>query len=150
MVLLNPIPLAQLSNVSRSLCKASLPSGRSTLQASLVSSANLLRVHSIPSSRSSIKILKRTGPSTDPWGMARSWPWMSERLCPVLSSKNRAARAHRKRDKSLISLSSTLSSLFPPFYPCRPEDHKSLPGVLLAALALWGRQLGFWWNVFNR
>jgi len=34
----------------------------------LVSSANLLRVHSMPSSRSSIKILKRTGPSTDPWG----------------------------------------------------------------------------------
>jgi len=62
LILLNPIPLAsaQLSNLSRSLCKASVPSGRSTLPASLVSSANLLRVHSIPSSRSSVKILKRT------------------------------------------------------------------------------------------
>ena len=34
-----------------------------------VSSANLLRrVHPIPSSRSLIKILNRTGPQTEPWG----------------------------------------------------------------------------------
>ncbi|KAK4829606.1 hypothetical protein QYF61_005706, partial [Mycteria americana] len=40
----------------------------STLPHELVSSANLLRVHSIPSSRSLIKILNRTGPNTEPWG----------------------------------------------------------------------------------
>jgi len=34
----------------------------------VVSSANLLRVHSVPSSRSLMKMLNRTGPSTDPWG----------------------------------------------------------------------------------
>ncbi|KAK4817624.1 LOW QUALITY PROTEIN: hypothetical protein QYF61_021527, partial [Mycteria americana] len=47
---------------------AFLPSSRSTLPHNLVSSANLLRVHSIPLSRSLIKILNRTGPSTEPWG----------------------------------------------------------------------------------
>ncbi|KAK4809169.1 hypothetical protein QYF61_006427 [Mycteria americana] len=41
---------------------------RSTLPPSLVSSANGLRVHSIPSSRSLIKTLNRTGPNTEPWG----------------------------------------------------------------------------------
>ncbi|KAK4813748.1 LOW QUALITY PROTEIN: hypothetical protein QYF61_023684 [Mycteria americana] len=45
-----------------------LPSSRSTLPPKLVSSANLLRVHSIPSSRSLIKILNKTGPKTEPWG----------------------------------------------------------------------------------
>jgi len=38
-----------------------------------VSPANLLRVHSMPSSRSSVRILKRTGPSTDPWGTPCHW-----------------------------------------------------------------------------
>jgi len=33
-----------------------------------VSSANLLRVHSIPSLMSLIEMLKSTGPKTDPWG----------------------------------------------------------------------------------
>jgi len=68
--LLNVIPFtsAQRSNLSRSLWGASLPSGRSTLPPSLVSSANLLKVHSIPLSRSSVKILNKTCPSTDPWG----------------------------------------------------------------------------------
>jgi len=33
-----------------------------------VSSANLLRVHSNSSSRSLMKKLNKTGPSTDPWG----------------------------------------------------------------------------------
>ncbi|KAK4826053.1 hypothetical protein QYF61_004168 [Mycteria americana] len=42
----------------------------STLPHNLVSSANLLRVHSIPSSRSLIKILNRTGPNSEPWGTA--------------------------------------------------------------------------------
>ena len=52
LVLLNLIPLAS-AQLFRSLCRALLPSGRSTLPASLVSSANLLSVHSVPSSRSS-------------------------------------------------------------------------------------------------
>lgn len=34
----------------------------------MVSSANFLRVHLIPSPKSSIKILNRTGHSTEPWG----------------------------------------------------------------------------------
>jgi len=41
---------------------------RPTLPPNLVSSANLLRVHSMPLSRSSVKTLNRTGPSTNPWG----------------------------------------------------------------------------------
>ncbi|KAK4827727.1 LOW QUALITY PROTEIN: hypothetical protein QYF61_021155 [Mycteria americana] len=47
---------------------AFLPSSRSTLPHDLVSSANLLRVNSIPSSRSLIKMLNRTGPNAEPWG----------------------------------------------------------------------------------
>ncbi|KAK4828429.1 LOW QUALITY PROTEIN: hypothetical protein QYF61_026525 [Mycteria americana] len=47
---------------------AFLPSSRSTLPHNLVSSANLLRARSIPSSRSLIKILNKTGPKTEPWG----------------------------------------------------------------------------------
>ena len=33
----------------------------------MVSSANLLRMHSVPSSRSLIKIINKTGPKTEPW-----------------------------------------------------------------------------------
>ena len=47
---------------------AAQPSGVSTTPPSLVSSANLLRVHSNSSSRSLMKKLNKTGPSTDPWG----------------------------------------------------------------------------------
>ncbi|KAK4826427.1 hypothetical protein QYF61_008960 [Mycteria americana] len=57
-----------LSSLSRSLCRAFLPSSRSTLPHNLVSSASLLRVHLIPSSRSLIKISNKTGPKTEPWG----------------------------------------------------------------------------------
>lgn len=46
---------AHQSSLSRSLCRAFLISGRLTLPVHLVLSANLLSVHSIPSSRSSIK-----------------------------------------------------------------------------------------------
>ena len=60
--------IALCSNLSRSLWRAFLPLNRLTLLANLVSSANLLRVHSIPSSRSSIKILNKMGSSTNPWG----------------------------------------------------------------------------------
>ncbi|KAK4825193.1 hypothetical protein QYF61_025121 [Mycteria americana] len=62
------LALAHRSSLSRSLCRAFLPSSRSTLPHNLVSSANLLRVHSIPSSRSLIKLLNRTGPKTEPCG----------------------------------------------------------------------------------
>jgi len=44
------------------------PSGMSATPPSFVSSANLLRVHSIPSSRSSTKTLNQIRVSTDPWG----------------------------------------------------------------------------------
>ena len=57
----------QLSSLSTSLRRASLPSGTWTLPANLVSPANFLRLRSMPSSRSSVQILKRTGPSTHPW-----------------------------------------------------------------------------------
>lgn len=63
--------LPQLSSVhgpdlSRSLCSAFLFSCRSTLAPNLVWSANLLRVHSIPKSKSSVKMLNRT--KAEPWG----------------------------------------------------------------------------------
>jgi len=41
---------------------------RSTLPPNLVPSANLLREHSIPSARSLIKTLNKTGLKTEPWG----------------------------------------------------------------------------------
>ena len=59
---------AQLSSLSSSHWMAAQPSGVSTTPPSLVSSANLLRVHSNPSSRSLMKKLNKIGPSTDPWG----------------------------------------------------------------------------------
>jgi len=51
---------------------AAQPAGVSTTPPSLVSPANLLRVHSNSSSRSLMKKLNKTGPSTDPWGTPRS------------------------------------------------------------------------------
>jgi len=59
---------AQLSSLSRSLCRALLPSSTLALPPNMESSANLLREHSIPSSRSLIKILNKTGLKTEPWG----------------------------------------------------------------------------------
>ena len=47
---------------------AAQPAGVSTTPPSFVSSANVLRVHSNSSSRSLMKKLNKTGPSTDPWG----------------------------------------------------------------------------------
>jgi len=71
-----PLPLvnlirflsAQLSSLSRSRWMAAQPAGVSTTPPSLVSSANWLRVTSNSSSRSLMKKLNQTGPSTDPWG----------------------------------------------------------------------------------
>jgi len=55
-----------LSSLSRSLWMASLSSVLKTTPLSFVSSANLLKVHSIPLSVSFIKILKSTSPKMDP------------------------------------------------------------------------------------
>ncbi|KAK4822069.1 hypothetical protein QYF61_009330 [Mycteria americana] len=59
---------AHFSSLSRSLWMTSRPSAVSTAPLSLVSSANLLRVHSISLSMSLMRILNRTGPSTDSRG----------------------------------------------------------------------------------
>ena len=71
LVLLNFIPLAsaQLLSQSRFLCRTFLPYWRLILPPTLMSSANFQRVYSILSPRSSVKILNRTGPGTDPWGV---------------------------------------------------------------------------------
>jgi len=58
---------AQLCSLSRSPCMAAQRSVVSATLPSLVSSANLLRIHSVPSSRSLMK-LNKTGLTTDPWG----------------------------------------------------------------------------------
>ncbi|KAK4818403.1 hypothetical protein QYF61_012324 [Mycteria americana] len=56
---------AHFSSLSRSLWMASCPSGMSTVPLSLVLSANLLRVHSIPLPMSLMKILNSIGPTID-------------------------------------------------------------------------------------
>jgi len=68
LVLLNFIPLVHPAELDGAF---SLP-GRSTLPPSLVSSADLLKAYSIHSSRSSVKILNRTGSSTP--GEHHLWP----------------------------------------------------------------------------
>jgi len=59
---------AQFSSQSRSLRMACLPSVVSAVPLTLVSSANLLRVHSISLCLQYLEVLKRTGPETGPWG----------------------------------------------------------------------------------
>jgi len=59
---------AQLSSLSRSCWMVAQPSGGSATPHSFVSSSNLLRVDSNPSSRSLMKILNMTRLVTDPWG----------------------------------------------------------------------------------
>ncbi|KAK4818807.1 hypothetical protein QYF61_019736 [Mycteria americana] len=54
------------SSLSRSLYMAYLPCRVSTAPLSMMSSSNLLRVHSIPLSMPLMKILNSIGPSTDP------------------------------------------------------------------------------------
>ena len=61
---------AHFSSLSRSLHIASLHPSTSSAPLSMVSYANLLRVHSIPLSMSPTKMLNSTSPSTDPW---RTW-----------------------------------------------------------------------------
>jgi len=55
------------SSLLRSFWMAAQPSSASVNPPSLVSSENLLRVHSTSSSRSLVKILNRTATSIDPW-----------------------------------------------------------------------------------
>ena len=62
--------IAQCSNLSRSLCKASSPVRESTASPGLVSSANWLRVQSNSASRWLIKGWSRTGPRIESWGTA--------------------------------------------------------------------------------
>ena len=57
-----------LPSLSGSLWMPSCPSGVLTASLSLVSSANLLRVHLIPLSMSLMKKLNSTGPNMDPQG----------------------------------------------------------------------------------
>ncbi|KAM3837197.1 junctional adhesion molecule B isoform 1-T1 [Vipera latastei] len=57
----------QCSSLSRSSCILSLSSGVLAIPASLVSSANLMGSPSIPLSKSLMKMLKSTGPRTEPW-----------------------------------------------------------------------------------
>jgi len=62
----HPIGLRPVIQSIQILPRALLPPGTSTLPPNLVSSANLLRVHSVPLSRSSVKILNKTVTSTNP------------------------------------------------------------------------------------
>jgi len=59
---------AHFLSLSRFLWMIALPSIVSDAPLSSVSSANLLRMHSIPSSTSLIKMLKNTSPNTHPQG----------------------------------------------------------------------------------
>lgn len=49
--------ISQLSSLSKSLCKASLPLRESTVPSDLGSSANLFNVHSTPSSKSLVQVV---------------------------------------------------------------------------------------------
>ena len=63
-----PLTIFQCCYLSLSFLKPSHSLRESTTPSSLVSSANLLMVHSTPASRLFIKILNRTGCGTEPWG----------------------------------------------------------------------------------
>lgn len=64
------------SSLTRSFCVAEGPSGVLATPPGLVSSTNVLRVPSAPSSESLMKMWNRTGPSIDPWVH-----WPSIRCC---------------------------------------------------------------------
>lgn len=66
-----PLIISQWFNLSRFLCRASRPLRESTTPSSLISSANLLTVHSTPASKWLINILTRNGPKIEPWGTLR-------------------------------------------------------------------------------
>ena len=85
LALLNLMRLARdhFSSLSMSLWMASCPSGVSTAPLSLVSSANLLKVHRISFSRSLMKMLNCTGP----WSQYRP---LRETACHLSTSGHRA------------------------------------------------------------
>ena len=60
--------IGPLLKLCKSLSRASRPSGMTTTPHSLLSSANLLRVHLISLSMSLMKMLNSSSPCTDPWG----------------------------------------------------------------------------------
>lgn len=60
---------AQFSSLSRSLWAAAQPTGVTATPPGFVSSVNLLKHHSAPSSRSLTKKLNSTRPSISPWGI---------------------------------------------------------------------------------
>jgi len=66
---------AQLSSLSRSRWMAAQLSGVSATPPSFVSSANSLRVHSVPSSRSLMSQWNKAAPSTDPCGTPLATGW---------------------------------------------------------------------------
>jgi len=71
----------QLSNLSRSLWMAAQPSGVSTTPPRFVSSADLLRMRSVLSSRSLMNDLNRPGTSTDHWGTPLAKSCLNSSLC---------------------------------------------------------------------
>jgi len=66
LVELHPTAFSPVIQPAQKAVGPSFPS-RLTLPANLVSPAKLLRVDSMPSSRSSVNILNRTGSNTNPW-----------------------------------------------------------------------------------
>ena len=70
---------------------AAQPSGVSATPPSFVSQANLVRVHSIPSSRSLMKMLKKTGHGTEPLGNTDSYR-PPTRLCATDNNLLSSAR----------------------------------------------------------
>ena len=58
---------AEFSSLPRSLWTAAHPSGASATHPSSVPPLNLLKAHSVPSSRSLMRTLNSAGLSTDPW-----------------------------------------------------------------------------------
>ena len=75
-----PLTSAQWFSLTISLCRVFLSPGRSTLPPSLASRADLLRVHSVPWSRSSIKITNKTDHSINTW----ETPLVNDQSCTFM------------------------------------------------------------------
>ncbi|KAK4816932.1 hypothetical protein QYF61_025428 [Mycteria americana] len=91
--------MAQCSHLTRSLCKATCPSRESTAPPSLVSSANLLMVHSSPASRSLTREVLQPpdhfcGPPLDPLQQVHVFPVLrAPELDAVLQVGSHQSRA---------------------------------------------------------
>lgn len=86
---------------SRSLCRAFLLSGGSTVPPNFALSTNLLKVELNPSVRSVIKILNQTGPTTEIWGMPQATKTFSLKEHSKLHTNSRRglfAEFHRVKD----------------------------------------------------